>query len=254
MNETSPRYWEVFFEVYEALPRQGPGNRDCAARALALCRDLPPAPRVLDMGCGAGGQTLHLAQITSGSIVAVDNHAPFIERLTAAVAERGLSHRVRALVADMADTGLPPAGFDLVWSEGALYNLGIGNALRICRSLLKSGGHLCFTDAVWRKEDPPPEVRAAFDQDYPTMGWTPDILAAIERYGFEALGHFTLPDEAWWVDFYTPMQRRVEQLRCTYAADREALSVLDQIEQEPELHRKHSDYYAYEFFVARLRE
>jgi hypothetical protein len=42
MTEPTPRFWEVFFEVYEAQPRQGPGNRECTARALALCRDLPP--------------------------------------------------------------------------------------------------------------------------------------------------------------------------------------------------------------------
>ena len=50
MDEPSPRFWPIFFELYESLPRQGPGNRDCAARALAFCRDLPPTPAVLDLG------------------------------------------------------------------------------------------------------------------------------------------------------------------------------------------------------------
>jgi hypothetical protein len=48
---------------------------------------------------------------------------------------------------------------------------------------------------------PPPEVKASFDPDYPTMGWVDDVLLAIENSGFEQLGHFTLPDEAWWNDF-----------------------------------------------------
>jgi len=63
--------------------------------------------------------------------------------------------------------------------------------------------------------------------------------------------HFTLPDEAWWDDFYTPMEQRIEELRGTYATDTEALAVLDEISREPEVHRRYSDYYAYEFFVAR---
>jgi SAM-dependent methyltransferase len=251
MSEPTPRFWEVFFEVFEALPRQGPGNRACAAKALGLCQDLPPAPGVLDLGCGGGGQTLDLAALTRGSIVAVDRHAPFIERLQATVAERGLAHRVRPLLADMAATGLPPASFDLVWSEGALYLIGIENALRVCRSLLRPGGYLAFTDAVWRRANPPPEVKASFDLDYPAMRWTPDILALIGRGGFDLVGHFTLPDEAWWDDFYTPMQRRIAALRGRYATDAEALVTLDQLAREPELHRRHADYYAYEFFVAR---
>ena len=251
MNEPTLRYWEVFFEVYEALPRQGPGNRDCAARALGLCRELPPSPAVLDMGCGTGGQTIHLAELTTGFIIAIDTHGPSIDRLTRTVADRGLSHRIRPMVGDMAHPSFPAESFDLVWSEGALYQVGIENALGICRSLLRRGGYLAFTDAVWRKPDPLPEVKALFDQDYPGMGWVIDIAATIERCELELFGHFTLPDEAWWDDFYFPMQGRVRELRDRYADDAEALSVLEQIGQEPDLHRQHSAYYAYEFFVAR---
>lgn len=49
MSEPNPRFWEIFFEVYEALPRQGPGNRACAEKALGLCRDLSPTPAALDV-------------------------------------------------------------------------------------------------------------------------------------------------------------------------------------------------------------
>jgi SAM-dependent methyltransferase len=137
------------------------------------------------------------------------------------------------MVGDMAEPGLPPASFDLVWSEGALYNIGIENALRVCHGLLRAGGYLAFTDAVWRKENPPPEVKASFEDDYPTMGRVPDVLAAIERSGFSLIGHFTLPDEAWWDDFYTPMEIRIEELRGKYADDDEALAVLDSSRRSP---------------------
>lgn len=251
MNEPVSRDWQIFFEVYEALPRQGPGNRACAARALGICRELPASPAVLDLGCGVGGQTLHLAELTAGSIVAVDRHAPSVERLNATLAGRGLAQRVRAVVGDMAHPAFPPESFDLIWSEGALYNIGIEQALEIYRGLLRPGGYLAFTDAVWRRDDPPSEVKAGFDQDYPTMGKAEDVVAAIRNGGFELLDHFSLPDEAWWSDFYTPMEHRIEALRGKYAADPEALSILDQLAQEPALHRRYSDYYAYQFFVAR---
>ena len=250
MTEPTSRFWEIFFEVYESLPRQGPGDRACTARALGLCRDLPRSPVVLDLGCGVGGQTLHLAELTSGSIIAIDSHAPSIERLRATVAERGLAHRIRPLVGDIARPDQAFESFDLIWSEGALYNIGIENALRIYRGLLRPHGYLAFTDAVWCQENPPPEVKASFD-DYPTMGRVSDVLAAIEKNGFSLAGHFTLPDEAWWNDFYTPMKRRIEELRGKYTDDADAVTALEQIAREPEMHRRHSDYYAYEFFVVR---
>ncbi|MCU0665406.1 MAG: class I SAM-dependent methyltransferase, partial [Myxococcota bacterium] len=224
MSDPAPRFWEIFFELFEGLPRQGPGNRACAAKALDLCRGLQSSPAVLDLGCGVGGQTLHLAELLPGAVItAIDSHTPSIERLRAMVAERGLSDRVRPMVGDMAKPEMVPASIDLVWSEGALYNLGIENALRICHGLLRPGGYLAFTDAVWRKENPPPEVKASFDLDYPTMSRVPDVLAAIDRSGFSLVDHFTLPDEAWWDDFYTPMERRIEVLRRKYADDAEAL-------------------------------
>jgi SAM-dependent methyltransferase len=239
----------VFLAVFEALPRQGPGNRESAARALALCRDLPAAPDILDLGCGVGAQTLHLAELTQGQIVAVDKHVPMIERLTRIVADKGLSDRIRPVVGDMADTGLEPASFDLVWSEGALYFVGIEKALDICRRLLRPGGYVAFTDAVWKKADPPTDLRDSFG--YPGMGGVDDILVTAGRCGYEVLGHFPIPPEAWWDDFYTPMQMRIAELEVEYAHDVEALVALAEVAREPAMHREFSDYYDYEFFVMR---
>jgi SAM-dependent methyltransferase len=251
VDERLPRFWDIFFEVFETLPRQGPGNRACAERALSFCRELPPEPAVLDLGCGVGGQTLQLASLTAGSIVAVDNHAPFVERLERTVAERGLSPRVRPIVGEMASLDLPPESFDLVWSEGALYFIGLEKALGLCHTLLRPGGYLAFTDAVWLREDPPAEVRAAFEPFSSTMGLAADTLPLIERAGLELVGHFTLPHESWWDDFYTPMLARLEELRRRYASDSEALAAIDELAEEPDLHRRCSAFYGYEFYVAR---
>ncbi len=251
MKEPGPRFWQIFFEVYENLPRQGPGNRACAARALALCPDLPHSPVILDLGCGVGGQTLQVAELTAGSIMAIDSHAASIERLQKAITVRGLGERVRAMVGDMTRLELPPESCDLIWSEGALYSIGLRNALHVCYGLLRPGGYLAFTDAVWRKENPPASVKDSFDLDYPTMGRLEEDLAALQDSGFVLVGHFTLPDEAWWDDFYIPMETRIAELRGKYTNDVEAAAILDKLAEEPELHRRHSEFYAYEFFVAR---
>lgn len=240
----------VFFEVYEGLPRQAPGSRACAVRALDLCGDLPPSPRVLDLGCGGGGQTLHLTELLDGPIVAVDLHAPFIDAIRATARALGLADRLDARVADMAALPFTDATFDLVWSEGALYNLGLERALPICHDLLRPGGHLVFTDAVWRTASAPDEVRAAF-ADYPTMGTEADVLAQLEAGGWSVLGHFLLPDAAWWDDFYRPMEQRIESLRAKFAGAPEALAALDEIAKEPRMHRAHGHHYGYLCVVAR---
>ncbi len=247
----TPRAHEIFFEVFEPLPRQGPGSLACTRRALSRCAELPASPRVLDLGCGAGAQTLHLASLSDGPILAIDSHLPLIVRLRAKLREQGLSERVEARVADMSALELPPESFDLVWSEGALYNLGLERALPICASLLRPGGYLCFTDAVWRRTDPPPDVRRVFLAEYPTMGGVEDVVSLIEAKGYSLVEHFDLPDAAWWDDFYGPMEERIEVLRRKYAGEAEALSALEELAKEPEMYRNRGQYYGYTFFVAR---
>ncbi len=41
------------------------------------------------------------------------------------------------------------------------------------------------------------------------------------------LGHFALPDEAWWTGFYTPMEQRIRRLRPKYEGEAEAAHPLD---------------------------
>jgi SAM-dependent methyltransferase len=216
-----------------------------------MCRDLPASPRVLDLGCGAGAQTLHLASLIHGPILAIDRHPPLIDRLREQLEWLGLAGRVEARVGDMLDLGLPPASFDLVWSEGALYNLGLEIALPICADLLRPGGHLAFTDAVWRTDDPPIDVREAF-ADYPTMRRVEDVCLLLERTGWSLLGHFDLPDEAWWDEFYGPMERRIDALRVRHANDPEGLAALDVLAAEPQMHRRSGRHYGYTFFISRL--
>jgi len=244
---------DLFFELFEPLPRQGPGNLASTQRALELCEALADEPSVLDLGCGAGAQTLDLARITDGAIVAIDAHPPLIERLTERAEREGVSERIEARVADMSQLDVPDGSIDLVWSEGALYNLGLERALPMCMELLRPGGYLCFTDAVWLTDAPHEQVREAF-AEYETMGRVEDALQLASDGGWAVVGHFMLPDEAWWEDFYSPMEARIEELREAYSGDDEAQEILDELAAEPEMHRRHGQDYNYAFIVLRKPE
>lgn len=252
MSTPDPSATDYFVALFESLPRQGPGSRECTARALAMCTHLPVEPEIVDLGCGAGAQTVDLAELTGGTVVAVDRHPPFRAVVDARAAVHGLSGRIRALTADMTETGLPSGSADLVWSEGALYNIGLATALPLCRGLLRPGGCLAFTEPVWRRADVPATVQEAF-AEYPGMGTVADVLAALTAQEFEVVGHFTLPDAVWWEEFYTPMAARIAELREGDAWPAEAVPVLEMCQAEIDMFREHSDCYAYEFFVSRPR-
>jgi len=76
-------------------------------------------------------------------------------------------------------------------------------------------------------------------------------LSLIKSCGFEVIGHFTLPESAWWEQYYHPLEDRLRSFRERYAADREKLDFLESVQMEIDLFRKYSIYYGYEFFLMR---
>ena len=72
---------QYFYELFEALPRGGPGDEESTRRAFNSIPKLSEQPLILDIGCGHGVQTIELAKISKGTIIALDNHQAFLNKL-----------------------------------------------------------------------------------------------------------------------------------------------------------------------------
>lgn len=254
MGDADARLLEVFFDVQRGLPRQGPGDSDSTIRALALCTGLPVAPAVLDIGCGPGMQTMVLAKSTSGSIAAVDNCEEYLGELRQRVEEASLSDRVEVNSADMRALDFAVNTFALIWCEGAIYIMGVAQALKGWRPLLRNQGYIAFSELVWLDEHPPAEVAEYFGNEYPAMTSVKATNDMIHETGYEPVGNFTLPDCAWWDDYYAPLEAKLPTLRQKYAGDDEALGVIAMSAAEIDMRRRFSQSYGYHFFVARKEE
>ena len=243
----------LFFELFSGLPRQGPGDAASTLRALALVPGVGPETRILDVSCGTGCQTLVLARNSPARIVAVDNHPPFVDTLNREARRLGFAPRLEARVADMRRLDFEDGSFDLIWSEGAIYNMGFEAGLRGLRRLLAPGGHIALTEVSWRKPGPPTECKAFWDREYPAIRATPALLEAVDACGYRAVGHFPLPASAWWDDYYRPLQENVTAFRKRYRDDPDARELSDECQREIDVWRAYSDFYSYEFFVLRTR-
>lgn len=243
---------QVFFEIHSGLPREGPGDTRSTLKALSLLSDLKKIPQMADIGCGPGMQTLDLLDATDGTIVAVDNHQPFLDQLAASAARRGVADRLQIVNADMATLDFEPQSFDLIWSEGAAYCMGFENALKAWKPLLARRGALAVTEISWTKPDRPEEVQRFFDDEYPPMQDIAGNLAAFERAGYSEVGHFVLPESAWWDHYYIPIGKKLPEFREKYKNDAEALGAVELHDLEIEMYRKYSDCYGYVFYVMSL--
>ena len=250
MDFDDPQVRRVFFDVHNCLPREGPGSRDCTARAVALAGSLPEHANVLDIACGPGMQTMDLAALLPAAhIVALDNHAPFLADVQRRAVAGGAADRVATVLGDMAALPFPAASFDLLWCEGAAYIMGLAKALEAWRPLLKPDGRLALTEAVWLRPDAPAAVRRCWSADYPGMGDVEACRRIVRACGHALLGDFVLPEGAWWEHYYTPMQERLAQLAPRYAGDAVAEAVLSACREEIETYRAFSGYYGYLFLV-----
>lgn len=240
---------DFFYEIFELLPRQGPGNREATQKALEAVKELPQNPKILDIGCGTGMQTFDLAGLTDGDITAVDNHPPFIDSLNQKAEQAGLSQRVHGVVGDMSSPDFIPESFDLIWAEGSIFIIGFEEGLRKWRPLLKPEGYLAVSDLVWLKHNPPEKVKNFIRSDTPGVKFAEDLLAEAERQGYRKIEHFFLPDKAWWEDYYQPMAQAIPVMRKKYPADQNVQKFLDSLELEIEIFRDYSEYFGYVFII-----
>jgi SAM-dependent methyltransferase len=239
---------EVFFAIHRDLPREAPGSDEATLQAFAMLPNLPVGPQILDIGCGPGAQTVALAQVSGGMVTAVDNHQPFLDDLTRRATQAGVAERIRPRNASMFDLDFA-APFDLIWSEGAIYIIGFEQGLRQWRSLLKPGGFVAVTELSWLRPDPPAEAVAFWREGYPGMTTIEENLAHLRAAGYRALGHFVLPESAWWDNYYHPMAARITALREQYQGNAAAQPILDLEYAEIELYRRYSSWYGYVFYV-----
>lgn len=245
---------EPFFILYGDLPRGGPGSDASTREAIQRLPQLPKQPRIVDMGCGPGRQTLVLAQQLGGRVTGVDVHEPFLSRLRRSADEAGLGAHVDTWRGSMLEFDACGETIDLVWSEGAAYMVGVPTALRRWCELLRSAGALAFTELVWLVDDPPPPVRKWLLAEYPAMCDIEGNRAIVSEAGLDLIDEFILPSSDWFDEYYEPMTTRIETLRASGAdADADLAAELDEAEREIQFYQRYGNTYGYAFFIARCR-
>lgn len=241
----------IFFEVHQGLYREGPGCAASTWQALA-CTGLDHAAplSVLNLACGPGAQTLDLAaRLAHARIVSVDLHAAYLADLRRYADAAGVSERVLPVRADMSQLPLADGAADLIWCEGAAYIMGVAAALDTWWSLLRPGGVIAFTEAVWLRDDPPEPVRTCWSE-YPAMADVPACRRLLDARGYQRLDDFVLPQSAW-QQYYEPMSRRLDAIEARYRDDPEAWPSIAECRAEIDVWRRYGDWYGYGFFIAR---
>ncbi|MEO2078300.1 MAG: class I SAM-dependent methyltransferase [Bacillus sp. (in: firmicutes)] len=241
----------IFYELHRDIPREGPGNNESTRKAYKIIEKYVSKPFILDIGCGPGMQTLELASLTDGSVLATDVNDGFLESLKEVVEKRGLSRKINIQKANMKSLPFDEGQFDIIWSEGAIFIIGFEKGLREWKKYLKENGIIVVSELSWIKNDPPKEVEEFWRNAHPGMDSIMGNKQKAEKLGYEVIDTFVLPESGWWDHYYTPLEERISMFREKYQNDKGILNSLSEFQTEIELYRKYSDYYGYVFYLLR---
>ena len=243
--------------IFDHLGYLGPGDSATTRNLVERLRsDLPLESRVADFGCGVGASALVLAQsLPRAHVLALDSHAPFIARLEATANARGFGERVSSVVGDMADP--PPldgvrGGFDLIWSESAIYSIGRANAFAYWRPLLKPDGWLVFSDIVWQYEPTARTDKASafWAKEYPDITTAKVIVDELIAAGFNPLDPVLTGRETW-SNYYEPLRERLRQLMKRGNHPPALINMMAEFNREIDIYDCAGDDVALSFFLAR---
>lgn len=190
-------------------------------------------PRILDIGCGSGVPTMELARLTNGKIVGLDIDQRSLDELNRKIEEAGLSDRVKTVKCSINEMDFPYESFDIIWAEGSISVIGFRRGLVEWRRLLKTNGFLVVHDAIEN---------------------ITNKLEQIRDCGYDLLGHFTLPEDAWWAEYYGPLESRIRELRAKYRDNPKAIAVLDEEQREIDMVKESPESYGSVFFVLQKKQ
>lgn len=246
---------ELIIDLHKNSERQGPGSENDTLRALDLL-NLPTEQnlKVADIGCGSGGQTISLAKNLNGQITAVDLFPEFLNELNGKSQKSGLTNKIVTLEKSMDNLPFIKGDFDLIWSEGAIYNIGFEKGLKKWKDYLKVGGYLAVSEITWITQSRPKEIEEFWKAAYAEVDTAANKIKQIENNGYSLVGYFYLSQDSWMETYYKPMQARFDDFLNRNNNSELAKKVVNDNQAEIDLYQKFKDYYSYGFYLARKNE
>lgn len=238
-------------EYFSNMERQGPGSPEVTIKALGFIDNLNEQSHIADLGCGTGGQTMVLAQHAPGKIIGLDFFPEFIDLFNSNVKKLGLQERVKGIVGSMDNLPFEKEAFDLIWSEGAIYNIGFERGLNEWKQYLKPNGYIAVTEASWFTDERPEEIHDFWMKAEPSIDTIPNKVAQMQKAGYVPVSTFILPENCWTEHYFAPQVEVQERILEKYAGNKTVENFIAFSRQEKELYGKYKEFYGYVFYIGK---
>lgn len=243
---------ELLVDFHKDAQRQGPGSDTDTLKALGFM-DIKKDKtyKIADIGCGSGAQTIALASAINAQITAVDLFPEFLEKLNQNAKSMGLEHKIKTLQASMDELPFEKEMFDIIWSEGAIYNIGFENGIKLWRAFLKTEGYIALSEITWLTNERPSEIQEHWNNEYPEINTASIKIKVLEDNGFSLVGYFYLPPGSWIENYYQPIENRFDNFLKKHKNSKIAQDIVEGEKKEIQLYKKYKNHISYGFYVAK---
>ncbi|MCD4793826.1 MAG: class I SAM-dependent methyltransferase [Bacteroidales bacterium] len=243
---------ELLVDFYKNTERQGPGSSFETEQALNFMNiSKEQKLKVADIGCGSGGQTLTLAKNIEGQITAVDLFSDFLDELNLKAEELGFPEKIKTVEKSMEDLPFDNDEFDIIWSEGAIYNIGFEAGIKKWKNYLKSGGFLAVSEITWITNSRPQEIEEFWNEKYPEIDTASNKIRILEENEYSPIGYFILSKNSWIDNYYKPLEKRFSAFLEKHNNSEMAKNIVEEQKEEIRKYKKYKDYYSYGFYIAK---
>ena len=243
---------DIVLETHIGLERQGPGSSEAVEQALGFLKPLNQFSKIADLGCGTGGQTLLLAKYLSGTIIGLDMFSDFIDKLNENARKMKLDNRVTGIIGSMEKLPFQTKSLDLIWSEGAIDNIGFKEGLSHWHGFLKKGGFIAVTCPSWLTEERPNVVERFWNDAGSQLETISDNIKIMQKCGYQFVASFALPQKCWTENYFIPREKAINKLLEKYAGNKIMMEYAEQNRYETELYSKYSQHYGYVFYIGKV--
>jgi SAM-dependent methyltransferase len=251
MENKQPSIFDLIVEIHAGLERQGPGSPEMTLKALSFLDDLDENPRVADLACGTGGQTMVLAENIAGNITGLDFCPDFINIFNENAEKSNLQERVHGIVGSMDDLPFQKEEFDLVWSEGAIDNIGFEKGISYWSGFLKKDGYVAVTCPSWFTNERPADVEKFWGDAGCKLDTTGHNILLMQKVGYIPVAAFALPEECWADHYFAPREAALKALFDKYAGNKTVEAFIENNRYEVALYSKYKQYYGYVFYIGK---
>jgi len=244
--------FQLLIDLHRPATRQGPGGEAETRQAMALAGlDQSRRLKVADIGCGTGASTILLAKELDAEITAVDFLPEFLDELQTRAKDHGVAEKIKTLNCSMEALPFSDEEFDVIWSEGAIYNMGFEAGVAAWSRFLKPGGKLIVSEITWLNATRPPELQSHWDGEYPEIDVASAKIGILEQHGYCPEAYFYLPTHCWTENYYLPMQSRFDAFLERHGRSDQAKGIVEAEKHEIALYEKYRDYYSYGVYIAK---